>query len=311
MGNLWSQPIRVECYDMAQLSTSRSINSVLWFVNNPALEERILAFVAKYQAKYGVIILAFGFSGSHYHIVALFPNGNRSAFFRDLNARIAEAVRILVDEFPGGPLFERRYTPQILPLAQDVEKYFYYTALQAVSDGLCEKISDYPGYNSFHDASLGIARNYKLFNYGAYNDALRKNRKVSKNDFYERYQLIFSRLPGYEDMPQAEYRKMLLARLEERRMELVRKRRAEGKGFLGKEKLKKVVPGTYARNPKRGTMRPLVLSSCPEAKKKVLHWYFSIVAVYKKACERYRNGEFSIEFPPGTYRPPGLCIFET
>jgi len=268
VGNLWSQPLRVECCDMAQLVTSRTINSALWFVNNKELEERVLAFLGKYQAKYEVILHAFAFAGSHYHMVAQFPKGNRSAFFRDFNARIAESVRILVKEFLGGPLFERRFTPQILPLTQDVEKYFYYTALQAVADGLCEKVSEYPGYNSFHDASLEITRSYRLFDYGAYNDALRKDRKVCKSDFYERHKLVFTRLPGYEDMSQEDYRKMLLAGLEKRRTEIVMKRKAEGKGFIGKEKLKKVVPGSYAKNPKRGSMRPLVISCCYEARKK-------------------------------------------
>ena len=49
----WSQPLRVEAPEYAQLATSRCINSALWFVNNKKLEERIYAFLAKRWALAG------------------------------------------------------------------------------------------------------------------------------------------------------------------------------------------------------------------------------------------------------------------
>ena len=135
----WSQPIRLEQPHLACLCTSKTVNSALWFVNNPKLEERILAYLAKYQEKYGVILYAFVLQGNHYHINAKFPRCNRAAFFRDFNARIAEAVREFVPAFLGGPLMERRFTAQFLPLDCDVEQYFFYCALQAVKSGLAQR----------------------------------------------------------------------------------------------------------------------------------------------------------------------------
>ena len=46
-----------------------------------------------------------------------------------------------------------KWAPQVLPLEADLEKYFFYSALQPVSSGLTEKISDYDDYNSFSDAA--------------------------------------------------------------------------------------------------------------------------------------------------------------
>ena len=163
MGSYWSQPIRVESSEMVQLITFRTINSALWFVNNRLLEERILGFLAKYSNKYFVKLHGFCIMGSHIHLLASFPKGNRLAFCRDFGARTAESVRMFVPRFLGGPLFERRYSLQFLPLAEDVSKYFFYLALQAVESGLSERISEYPGYNSFHDARCGIERSYKFF----------------------------------------------------------------------------------------------------------------------------------------------------
>ncbi len=59
-------------------------------------------------------------------------------------------------------LWHRRYSSEFLPDAESIEEYFFYTALQLVSDGLVDRISDYPGYNFFHDAISGIKRTFKI-----------------------------------------------------------------------------------------------------------------------------------------------------
>ena len=149
-----SQPLRIECGDFWSFITSRTVNSRLWFVNNKRLEEHCLKHLARYSEKYGAEVYAFALMGNHHHDVVRFPNLNRSPFYRDFNARIAEGVRHLVDEFEGGPVFQRRFSEQALPLESDVEELFFYSALQGVEDGLCEFPDDYPGWNSFHEAMV-------------------------------------------------------------------------------------------------------------------------------------------------------------
>ena len=308
MGSFWSQPIRVECTDKAQLITCRTINSALWFVNNRKLEYMLLAYLAKYAEKYGVLLYAFTVVGNHYHMVARFPHGQRSQFFRDFNARVAESVRHCVPNYLGGPLFERRFTPQVLALDTDVENYFYYCALQAVSSGLCKKTSDYSDYNSFQDAANDRVRVFKLFSYGKYNAAKRNNHNVDIKDFETEHKHKFERLPGYEECSRKQYKTMLLQKLEQRRLDIVKDRTARKKGFFGRENLLKVTPGSYPRNSKRGGIRPLVISVCREARQQYLKLYFDVVSEFKEAALQYRQGFFDTAFPHGTFRPPGLCV---
>jgi len=268
----------------------------------------ILAYLAKYAEKYGVLLYAFTIVGNHYHMVARFPEGNRSAFFRDLNARVAQAVKYCVPNYLGGPLFERRFTPQILPLDEDVQNYFFYCALQSVNSGLCKKISDYQDYNSFNDAASNRTRTFKLFSYGNYNAAKRNNPNLNIKDFEEEHTLQFERLPGFENASSKQYKVEMHNLLEQRRLEIVKDRIARKKGFLGKDNLKKVIPGSYPHSTKKGGIRPLVLSVCRKAKNEYLNWYFSIISEFKKCVEKYRNNEFDIPFPQGTFRPPGTCI---
>ena len=309
-----SQPLRIENPAFGSFGTCRTINSKLWFVNNSELEESLLANLAKYSNSHEIELYAFCLQGNHYHLTTKFPKANRASFYRDLNARAAESVRRHVPQFEGGPLLERRYSEQALVLAEDIEEKFFYAALQPVGAGLCERLSDYPGYNSFYDAISGRKRKFKLLNWTAYNKAKRKDPLVSKKPFYETYTLSFKRLPGYEELSQEEYKKLMLEKLEERRLKLVKEYKNKGHEFMTKEELRKVRPGSSpkrTKKSKRYSFRPLVLTKCGEARERFLEWYFSVYDAYKKACEKFLAGVLDVEFPPGTYRPSSFCRLQT
>ena len=302
-----SQPLRIECGDFASFITSRTINSRLWFVNNQDIERICLTNLARYGEKYGVELFAFALMGNHHHEVARFPNLNRSSFYRDFNARLAEGVRNFVEEFEGGPLFARRFSAEALPTDQDIEEQFFYSALQGVAEGLCENPDDYPGYNSFHDAINGVKRVMKYTDTSAYKSRKRFNKKLTPEDFTTEHVLAFKRLPGYEHLTQREYKRLMLKKREERRLQLVAERKAKGLGFTPPKKLLETAPGTKPKTTKKSTReskRPLVLTKCAEAKKIYLEWYFSIYEAYKAAVKQYRLGHLDAKFPPGTYRPP-------
>jgi hypothetical protein len=248
--------------------------------------------------------------GNHYHILLRFNEPNKAAFFRDLNARIAEAVRACVKEFVGGKLLGERYADQALPEDADTEDKFFYAALQPVSSGLTERVSEYPAYNSFQDASTATVKEYEVVDWAAYNSRRRYNKSLSIKDFTKSYPLVFTRLPGYEDLSYREYRQYLLKQLELRRVKVVNARKKEGKGFAGPEALAEIRPGSKpaeSKKRKRGECRPVVISSNREARAKYLDWYFRLKEKHAQASERYRKGDWEVEFPEGTYPPPGCC----
>ena len=226
---------RIEAPDLANLITTRTRNSELWFVNNTALEETILGYTAKYAERYGVKLYALAIEGNHIQGPALFPEGNRSSFMRDLNSSVARAVPRKTNH-PGGRFWGRRYSNEFLPRDEDVEKYFFYTVLQAVQDGLVERISDYPGYNCFDDAVWGRERKFKVVRWGEYNAAKRLMKPVAIKDYTDIVKLRFERLPGYEKLSQREYAQLMQKKLEAYRKEAIAARGE--KGFLGREKLK-------------------------------------------------------------------------
>lgn len=298
---------RIETTNVANLTTVRSRNSELWLVNNRALENAILGYVAKYSNRYKVTLYAFASEGNHLHGTALFPEANRAHFMRDLNSSVARAVARHVPTYPGGRLWARRYSAEYLPEGADVEAKFFYTVLQPVQDGLVDKLSEYPGYNCFHAAACGIVETYKVINWGKYNDA-RRWREVKPEDFEEEFELRYARLPGCEGMSPGEYRSLMYRKLEEYRQKVLEKRATQA---AGADALAGVVPGARPHQTKTSTRlshRPRVLSQNPKTRTQAMAWYFTCYADYHRASARYRAGELSVEFPKGTYKPPIFTV---
>ena len=297
---------RIETTEHADFITSRTRDSRLWFVNNEALEQRILGLTAKYTTRRTFTLYGFAIEGNHLHFVAQNNKENRGDFLRDLKSTIARAVPKLTPSYLGGDVWARRYSNEFLADHSDVEDYFFYTVLQPVKDGLVEKISDYPGYNCFHDAVWGIKRTFKVMNTTAYYKAKRWGKKVNKKDFLEEFTLEYARLPGYEDLSQKEYALLMTRRLEERRQAILKARAAEGKTPLGRTALKRIEPGSRPKSTKTSTPtthRPRVLSACNVRRAEMKAWYFEIIFRFKTASEAYRSGDLTVTFPEGTYRP--------
>src|SRR5262249_46352326 len=128
-----SQDLSFEHPEFCFFSTTRTMNSRLWFINNMLLVDRILAFLARYQEIYGVIIYGFILMGNHYHLLARFPKGNKAAFFRDFNSIIAKLTGTCAKNFEGGKLWGRRVRSQVVPNPTDIKERFFYAALNPVS----------------------------------------------------------------------------------------------------------------------------------------------------------------------------------
>ena len=297
---------RIERGDTPNLLTSRTRNSELWFVNNPKLEDAILGYLAKYSERYDAKLYAFAIEGNHLHSDAQFPLENRADFMRDLNSQIARSVQRFVPEFPGGSVFDKRYSNEFLPAPEDLEEYFFYVALQPIQDGQAEYLREFEGYHFFHDAVYGIERNFRVIDYQALNAARKKNPGALLLDFVTTHTLKYERLPGYEHLTQKEYARLMYRKLEERRQKVVAARRAAGLGFAGPEFRRAIRPGARPLRTKRSTrisFRPRILCVCPARRAEWKAWYFDVYFEYRRASERFRAGELLVEFPRGTYRP--------
>jgi hypothetical protein len=116
---------RIECKDVASFQTTRSRNSELWFVNNKELEEAILGYAARYATRYEIKLYALAIEGNHIQKAAGFPKANRAFFMRDFNSAVARAVPRYQRDYPGGPLWARRYSAEYMADDLDIEDRFF------------------------------------------------------------------------------------------------------------------------------------------------------------------------------------------
>ena len=116
---------RIEATDLTNFLTTRCRNSELWFINNPALDDSILGYLANFTDRYGAKLYAYATEGSHNHSLILFPGQNRSHFMRDFNSCTARVVKRCNPNCPEGSLFARRYSNEFCPDAPDIEDRFF------------------------------------------------------------------------------------------------------------------------------------------------------------------------------------------
>jgi REP element-mobilizing transposase RayT len=288
-------------------NTIRTALSRLWFVNNPSFDAEIKGYLAKYQAEFGVVIHHFIIMGNHYHLVARFPRANRHEFMKRFNRIFSNVARRHITDFPGGPLWARRYRPQALPQNEDIMHWFFYSALNPIHSGLTKNLSNYKSYNGFHDAISGRPVKCKLVNWQDYRNRRRYKANLRPEDCTDEHELVYSRLPGFENLSTKDYRSMMQKEFETRRTKAISERLAKGLGFASPKQIQKTPVGDIPKSTKtsrRYSRRPLVLTLSAKARKAYLDWYFSVVSQYKKVLARFKAGEWSKRFPPGTFSPP-------
>ena len=302
MGN----PIKVEDVERVYLITTRTIGSRLWFVHNQKLHERILAFLARYQEMYGVILYAFVLMGNHYHLIARFPRGNKAAFMRDFNSIIARLVATEVPNYPGGRLWARRYAEQVLPNDFDVSHWYLYVVLNPITTGICYSMADFPGYSSLRDNLSLRSRKFQVFERWKFNEAKRNNAKASPQRFIQEHSLKFSKLPQLEHLEDSAYQRELRRRIDERQQQLQSQMLAADPRSPMRRIRAEPVVGSKPITTKMGTRsfgRPLVLSLSSKSREEFLRFYFATRDAYRLASKAFRTGLLNVAFPPGTYRP--------
>jgi REP element-mobilizing transposase RayT len=305
------QLLRIEDPERVSHITSRTRRSRLWFINNRQLELKTLTYAARLQEKYNVTLYALCLMGNHFHQLARFPRANRAAFERDFKCQYQRYAKSCYPELDGEQLWGQRYSEQAVLLDSDIEIYFWYVMLQPIRAGLCDHLKDSPVFSCFQAAISGQDVELRYFHASEYARAKLHNPHVRKQDFVEKHTLKFARLPGYEHLSQKEYKELMLKKYAVKRLEAIQLR-FEEKGIKHSAPqgvLKQMKPGAFPKTTKKSTRwskRPVALSASAEAKKSHLADYFDKWRAHRAASIRYRNGDHTAVFPPGTFKPPLL-----
>ena len=283
----------------------RTLNAQLLLSPSTEVNDIVGGVIAKYQEIYGIEIFACNVLSNHIHILARAPLRNLWRFEQQVNREVAKRINRLRNR--RGSFWGRRYDEQICPEPRDVLDAFLYVSCNAVSHGLIEDPSKWPGLNTLQEVVTGKEHCYPFTSYSAFNKAKKRARRTKATirieDFQTWHKLKITPLPEYEHMDAAEYRQLMGSFIHARAESLKTERQKEQKGFLGLERLAKQSCLQYPKAIKNFP-RPCCYSKCVETKRKFKEWHRPWAAAYREASRKLRGGFFAAVFPPHCLLPP-------
>jgi len=288
------------------LITCRTHQAELLLVPSPELNDLIGGIIALYARKYSITIYAVCILGNHYHLLVSAPEAKLPEFAASVNREIARRTNWLLSR--SGSLWARRYSDQVTIKQVDALEGLLYVITNPVNHGLVTHPRHWPGVNAYWQVLGEKPRVYSFIYYTEYHRAKRRaecrGEIVRREDYEIRTPLHLQPLPIFSELSDKERIEKLGVLLEERTEEIVRKRRRDGKGFMGRrEVLQQAKRGTFPREVKVSP-QPSCYSKDPECIREHRAEERQKRAWYDVASERFRSGDYGVEFPPYCFKPP-------
>jgi hypothetical protein len=188
-----------------------------------------------------------------------------------------------------------------------------YAMTNTVKDGITPNVEHSPLFNTYALQALGKQQRYFDFDFRGYHAAGGKsNQKLRFKDFMEWKTLEIAPLPGFVDMDPEElqaYWREQVAAVEQNKAEELK---SQGRSFMAVSRLMNLDPNDRPEEPRADTgPQPLVHADTPEAAEAYKKKYNEVRKQHKVASIAYLQGDFSVEFPLGTFRPPLIQVIDT
>jgi REP element-mobilizing transposase RayT len=283
----------------------RTEGASLLLVPDAQVNQIVGGVIARYQELFSVVIYAYTITSNHIHLLVLAPLGNLWRFEQAVNRELAKRINRLRNT--RGHFWERRYDEQMVAGEGDALEAFLYTVCNSVSHGLVEHPALWPGLNCYAHVLDEKDRIYAFTDYTAFRKACTRAKhtgeRVSIRDFQTQHTLRITPLPEFKHLSAEERRAALLKLIQQRVARIKKERKAQGLGFLGREKILRQRHTAVPRSVKRAP-RPICYTKSREAKKRFMEWFFAWLESYRQASKRFRAGEFLVQFPKHCLRPP-------
>ena len=283
--------------------TSRTIQARFLIRPSREINEIILGVIGRAQELYPEVSLyLFVFLSNHFEIIGSAPEFDViSAFVGYIKSNIARELGAIHDwkeKFWG-----RRFRaisvldePALLGRVQ-------YVLSHGCKEDLVSRPGDWPGVQCV----AALTEGQPLIGYwydrtAAYN-AGRNGKQVDRCDFMEQYEVRLTALPIWSELSEEERRQRFREIVRDIEQETRERHETDGTAPLGVERILAQDPHDRPDHPKRSPA-PM----CHAVSRRVRGWfkrsYRSFVEAYRRASERFRLGQHTVEFPVRCFRPP-------
>jgi hypothetical protein len=299
--------------DSAYCDVQRTIDRQFLFKPEHAIKNIIGSSAGRALRLYPVKLYWLDFNINHRHAgrAALSDKPehiqNLVAFDRLFNSLVARGINRFLKR--DGGIFSTRNRSHEAVDDASLEQQLFYAVINPVKDGLVERIAHWPGVSSYHQLASGDVDRYPFINWTRWHRAGGKLSKKRPEAFVEWVKVKLTPLPSWEHL-RAHKRQALFRRwVRELETNYRDEREREGRSVMGLRKLAKLDPRDRPKEPKKSGPQPLCHASTAEAKKEFRDDWKAFLARYYDASARFRSGEYHVEFPQGSFRPPLITVY--
>lgn len=301
------RPLRLLLPGTTWFVTTRCIDARFLLRPDPHLNATIATCLARALRRYPAIsLLGFVALSNHLHLLLHDQRGQLSCLMELFLGSLAKSVNRL--RHRRGPLFERRFSAEPVLDPTALLDRWCYLVLNPVRAALVARHDLWPGLCLYAPTDAPRPYTFRLFRHDRYQAARRAARPGQRppgpQAFYEQVSLTVAPLPRQARPaggPQGS--QSLLEMLRRQEALLAQQRLRTGQRVLGPERVLAQHPLAQPGQPKRSP-RPL----CHTAFRWLYTQYRDLVRwvrrAYAAASAAYRRGQWSVEFPAYTYRPP-------
>ena len=252
---------------------------------------QILGYCLAYAAQYfGLVLHAFCFMSNHLHIIFTDVRGNRSEFFRWFFEFTAKCLNVHWGRWENLWAAGRPSRVLLVDAAAQLAETVY-VITNPVKANLVTAAHHWPGLVSL-PTRIGRAQVFK------------RPTKFFRADgpLPAAATLRTEPLPAFADLSAEEYRALIAQAVADKEAELDQKRRQEGRSVLRRREVLRQSPFDRPQNhaPRR-KLNPRVACRDKWARIETLSRLKAFETSYRKAWQRWRQGEHEVLFPYGTY----------
>ena len=268
----------------------------------------IIGALAKAREKYPVEVYCGAFMGNHFHLYIQAPTVRiQSLFMAYFTRKLSFETGILYD-WKTSTFPDRYHAAEVSEEPEAQIQRLVYHLRNGCKEGLVDSPLDWPGVNFAEALITGEPLQGIWIDRSGYNQACRRGKDVSLDDFTEHLELPIAPLPCWAHLDQGSRRDQVLAIIREIEEETAAQHAEKGTRPLGAEA---VVAGDPHHQPAelKKSPQPLFHAFRKKIRQEMRHALSIILAAYYAAAERLRAGDRHVEFPENSF-PPGLPFVE-
>ena len=307
-----TRKIRRIASDTVFCCTQRTVDRQFLFKPEQEICEIVGASAGRAQSKYPVKIYWLDFNINHKHSgIAPLSNDQKDLqnfinFERLFHSLLAREINRLLDR--EGPIFSSRDRIDEAIDDDAAAQQLFYAVTNPSKDGLIDRVKNWKGLSSYNQLATGRVDRFSYINRTAWHKAGGARSKKSIHAFTEWTEVKLSPLPGWEDLPPKTRQENFRRQVREMETEFRKERELKGRRAMTRRAMEKVDHRDRPKKKAKYSRQPMYHASTIEAGKEFERGWREYLSEYYAAAGQFLSGNFNVEFPKGSIRPPIIQI---